>query len=262
MMAILRPPVRRARSKAPNLEHMIEGYRLPVGLVLLGVFAALAAGCGGGDSSDRATAPPEKPTLVAALGDSLTAGAPRWDPNPSNRRKLPATALNPKNQFGYWGERASGGRLRFRNCGVWGEVTAQIARRLDRCAKGAQQLIVQGGGNDITRKRGVAGAARNLERMVRRGKKLGLKVMIGNVPPFGGRRSRIRQTRRLNRIIRAIGERQHVRVLDFHEILEDPGNPGAYDPQLTEDYIHPSVRGAERLGDLFRVPGRSQGVED
>ena len=40
-------------------------------------------------------------------------------------------------------------KLEFRNCGVFGERTDEIAARLDQCADGADALIVQGGINDI-----------------------------------------------------------------------------------------------------------------
>src|SRR3954470_2453281 len=82
-------------------------------------------------------------TVVAALGDSITEGSPGltgWD---------------------QWAARTDM-RLEFRNCGVYGERTDEIAARLDECAGGADVLIVQGGINDIVQGRDAAAAAENL----------------------------------------------------------------------------------------------------
>ena len=70
-------------------------------------------------------------TLVAELGDSITAGAPLWDPDPGVRSDI----VDPDRtgQYGYWAERALPG-TRFRNCGISGERTDEVAARLDECA--------------------------------------------------------------------------------------------------------------------------------
>lgn len=229
-------------------------------LVLAAVIAAsVGAGCGGG--GEQQTARSSKPSvLVAALGDSVTAGAPKWDPNPVQRRRLKA-APDSKNQYEYWLERRSGGRARVRNCGVSGDLTAHMARRLKACTAGARVLIIQGGGNDIVLGLGVAQTARNLERMVRRGKQLHLRVLLADIVPFGGKGSWRRQVKRLNMTIGGIGKRNRVPVLRFHDTLEDPSNPGRYRPGLTDDFIHPSVEGHKRIAALIQLPGRSQDVE-
>ena len=84
-----------------------------------------------------------------------------------------------------WAERALPG-TRFRNCGVNGQRTDEIAARLGRCAEGADVLIVQGGVNDIAQGLPVEGAAENLRAMVRRGKELGLRVAIVELLPWNG----------------------------------------------------------------------------
>jgi lysophospholipase L1-like esterase len=238
--------------------------RATVCALLPAVLVALA-GCGGGDSStptarteasdfaptpSDAPVPPRGAPVVAALGDSVTAGSPLWDPNPDVRARRP-DAINPQSAFEYWAQAALGGRARFRNCGVFGERTEQIAARLDRCVKGAGVLIVQGGINDIARGRPVAEAARNLEAMVRRGKRAGLEVVLVDVLPWNnGYPDATAPIGRLNGQIVAIGRRQGVPVLPFHAVLEDPRAPGRMRANDTIDGDHPSVPGYRKLGRL------------
>ena len=127
-------------------------------LLLLG---ALAAGCGAGGNSggSSSSAPPSGAAgrepraiardraLVAALGDSITAGSPLWDPVPAFRERVAApTGMAPdeRSQWGYWFERADPRRRLVRNCGVSGERTDEIAVRLEDCAAGAGALVIQG----------------------------------------------------------------------------------------------------------------------
>src|SRR4051812_11641714 len=92
--------------------------------------AALAlcsvAGCGDAHEDPPARAPAAP--VVAALGDSIVAGSPAWDPDPGVRATL-GTGADRRSQFEYWARRADP-RLSFRNCGVFGERTDQIAGRL------------------------------------------------------------------------------------------------------------------------------------
>src|SRR5690242_20455522 len=95
--------------------------------------------------------------IVAALGDSITAGNPGWDPDPERR---PFEGDNPESQYLYWAQRADP-RIDFRNHGVGGEVTEEILRRFDVAVDGADVLIVQGGINDIVQGRSIEDAAEN-----------------------------------------------------------------------------------------------------
>ena len=132
--------------------------------------------------TSRAPAPaPPGTTVVAALGDSITAGSPRWDPNPEIRDQI-GSQLDRRSQYELWAERALGD-TDFRNCGVPGQLTDEIARRLGDCADGADVLIIQGGVNDIGTGRSPAAIAANLRGMVREGKRLGLRVAIVELLP-------------------------------------------------------------------------------
>jgi lysophospholipase L1-like esterase len=189
--------------------------------------------------------------VVAALGDSITAGSPGWDPDPERRRP----DADPESQYQHWAARADT-RLEFRNCGVSGQRTDEIARRLEDCAEGAEVLVVQGGINDIAQGRSVDDAAVNLQQMVSRGRELGLRVALANVLPWNNGYPRADgEIRRLNSLIDAVARDDDVPTLSFYETLEDEARPGRMRDVWTSDGEHPSVEGYRRLGELaFRLP--------
>jgi lysophospholipase L1-like esterase len=182
--------------------------------------------------------------VVACLGDSITEGSPYWD---SRRRRG-----DPEGQWEHWAALLHP-ELAFRNHGIWGERTDEIAARFVDAVDGADVLIVQGGINDLAQGRPVDEPAANLGAMVRRGLEAGLPVAVCDVLPWNnGWPAHERPIRALNARIRALG----VPVLPFHDTLEDPAAPGRMKPEWTnEDGDHPSVAGYRRLGRLaFRLP--------
>jgi lysophospholipase L1-like esterase len=191
---------------------------------------------------------------VAALGDSITAGSPLWDPDPAVRRRIGA-ALDERSQWEWWAARLHP-ELEFRNCGVYGERAEEIERRLERCAAGTDALVVQGGINDVAQGRPVEDAAETLRRMVRRGRELGLRVALADVLPWNnGWPGAEPAIRRLNGLVHAIGVEEAVPILPFHDTLEDPERPGRMRDEWTDDGDHPSVEGYRALGELaFRLP--------
>ena len=235
------------------------------GAVLAAV--ALLASCGGGSATRSRTTSQEPPlpttakqrplahpVLIAALGDSITAGSPLWDPDPARRRAL-GDGVNEQSQYEYWAARRLGPNARFRNCGVFGETTAQIARRLDRCARGAQVLMVQGGINDVYRPIAPERSAANLRAMVRRGRRLGLRVVLANVLPWNNGYPRFAaKIARLNDLIAGVGRDERVPVLPFFQALEDPQRRGTMRADWTIDGDHPSVPGYRRLAEVIAIP--------
>lgn len=192
--------------------------------------------------------------LVAALGDSITAGSPGWDPDPAVRARI-RPAADQKSQYEHWAALRDP-RLEFRNCGVYGERVDEIAARLERCAAGVDVLVVQGGINDIAQRRPVETAGENLRGIVRRGLELGLRVTIADVLPWNnGYPEADAPIRRLNDLIVALAADEGVPLLAFHRTLEDPERPGRMVHDWTSDGDHPSVEGYRRLGELaFRLP--------
>jgi lysophospholipase L1-like esterase len=183
-------------------------------------------------------------TVVACLGDSITEGSPFWDSR--------ARRGDPEGQWQHWaGLRHP--QLVFRNFGIWGERTDEIAARFDDAVAGADVLIVQGGINDIAQGHDVDTAARTVQTLVQRGLSLGLRVSVCDVLPWNnGWPAKEPAIRELNERIRGLG----VPLLPFHDTLEDPELPGRMKAEWThDDGDHPSIAGYRRLGELaFRLP--------
>jgi len=245
----------------------------PAAAALL-LLAALLAGCGsertgtfpvttapaspGTSTEPAAETTALDPKLVAALGDSITAGSPLWDPDPGLRAQISApTGMEPdvRSQWEYWFERADPRRRRVRNCGVFGERTDEIARRLEQCAAGAAALVVQGGINDVAQGRSVVAAGKDLERMVRAGKAGGRAVALVEVLPWNnGYPGAAPKVDELNGVIRTIAKREAVPVFGWYAALEDPAARGRMRADLTIDGDHPSVAGYRRLAGLVELP--------
>jgi len=199
-----------------------------------------------GSRSGRILEPDAARLVVAALGDSITEGSPAYDARLGG---------DEESQWEHWAARADA-RLDFRNCGVYGERTDQIMQRLDTAARGADVLVVQGGINDIAQGVAAETAAETLREMVRRGKELGLGVVLADVLPWNnGWPVTEPEIRRLNALIATIAREEDVPLLPFHDTLEDSGRPGRMRDDWTCDGDHPSVAGYRRLGELaFRLP--------
>ncbi len=216
--------------------------------------AGLLGGCGSSAPARPLAATQHGTSIVAALGDSITAGSPFWDPSPAIRRRI-GPLINEQSQYEYWAQRLLGNYVSFRNCGVAGERTDEIAKRLDACAAGARYLIVQGGINDIAQGRPVAAAAADLRNMVVRGKALGLRVALAEVLPWtNGFPVQTPLIAQLNAAIDQIGRDEHVTVYALYHALEDPAHPGRMRADLTSDGDHPSVAGYHVLGELISLP--------
>jgi lysophospholipase L1-like esterase len=196
--------------------------------------------------------------VVCALGDSVTAGSPGFDPDPAERVRR-GFGANPESQWEHWAALADP-RLEFRNHGVYGQRTDEIAARLDVCAAGADVLVVQGGINDIAQARPVEQAARNLQSMLQRGRERGLAIVVADVLPWNnGWPNAEAPIRQLNRLIAEIAATEGVQLLPFHDTLEDPGRPGRMREDWTSDGDHPSLAGYRRLGEqAFRLPSDLQ----
>ena len=192
--------------------------------------------------------------VVCALGDSITAGSPGFDPDPAERKRR-GFGDDPESQWQHWAALRDP-RLELRNHGIYGQRTDEIAARLDGCTAGADVLVVQGGINDIAQGRPVEAAAENLRGMVWRGQELGLRVVLADVLPWNnGWPDAEPEIRRLNELVHALAREEGVPLLPFHDTLVDRDRPGRMRDEWTAEGDHPSVEGYRRLGErAFRLP--------
>jgi len=257
-MHALQAPIRNSAQPTEGCKAVHRHDHIVRSLAAAALVAVLATGCGdggapastsggAGDEADR--------VVVAALGDSITAGSPLWDPDPAIRARIPAP--DERSQFEYWAARERP-ELEFHNCGVFGERTDEITARLGDCAEGADVLVVQGGINDIAEGLPPDAAAAGLRGMVQDGVDSGVEVVLLDVLPWNnGHPAADGPIADLNREIAAIGRDEDVEVIPFHDELENPETPGTMAAGLTDDGDHPSIEGYRRLGELLaeRLPG-------
>ena len=190
--------------------------------------------------------------MVAAIGDSITAGNPGYDPNPELRRQL-GLGDDPESQYEYWAEKEHPD-LQFRNCGGRGERTGEIVRRFQECVSGADAVVIQGGINDLATGFSPQAVLANLRSMLEAANEESLDVAVADVLPYGPAPQTDRVIDGLNRRIAAMARDLDAIVLPFHEVLEDRENRGVMKPEWTADGIHPSVEGYRRLGELAFQP--------
>jgi lysophospholipase L1-like esterase len=188
-------------------------------------------------------------TIVGALGDSITAGTPYWDPNPGVREQI-GSELDERHQWPYWAEQVNPA-ISVRNHGVNMERTDQILARIDDALASASVLVVQGGINDVAQGRDASETIDDLRRMIRRGKDAGARVLITNVLPWNnGFPAREPVIRALNERIQQLSADEGVPLLDFFATLEDADRPGRMRDEWTSEGDHPSLIGYRRLGEL------------
>jgi lysophospholipase L1-like esterase len=86
--------------------------------------------------------------------------------------------------------------------------------------------------------------------MVRRGKQLGLRVLLADVLPWNnGWPDAEPKIRQLNGLVAEIARDEGVALLPFHATLEDPNRAGRMREDWTSDGDHPSVEGYRLLGE-------------
>jgi lysophospholipase L1-like esterase len=176
--------------------------------------------------------------VVAVVGDSISAGSPLWDPDPSARAVI--AYPDERSQWQWWAA-AQDPSLDFRTRAAYGKRTDEIAAFVDDVAEGADVLVVQGGINDVAQRRSVEDAARNLAGIVEHGRRLGLQVALADVLPWPSGNDRAAgEIGRLNGLLHAIDS---VTALPFHDTLAPLEG-------WSDDGDHPSVEGHRLLGEL------------
>jgi lysophospholipase L1-like esterase len=182
--------------------------------------------------------------VVTALGDSITSGAPLWDPDPSVRER--AASTDERSQWMYRVQ-AKHPQLVFRNHGVNAQETSEVAERLEDAVEGADALVIQGGVNDLVHGKSGSHALENLDSMVLRAQTLHLRVGIAELIPNDNFDEILPGIAQMNRGLRAIASDRGVPLLRFHAALDDPDRPGRIRPCCTDDGNHPNVDGHRRI---------------
>lgn len=185
-------------------------------------------------------------TRVAAVGDSITAGTPSWDPDPKVRAGLDGVP-DEQSQFCYWVEHLAP-HFEMANHGIDRQTTAEILSRTQAAIGDAHVLVAQGGINDIVAGLPVEEAAENLRAMIRLGHEAGLRVVVVEVLPCNGISGLDHRIRRLNELIHEVAAAERVPSVPFYGVLEDPDRSGRMREDWTSDGNHPSVEGHRRLG--------------
>jgi lysophospholipase L1-like esterase len=190
---------------------------------------------------------------IAALGDSITAGTPGWDPDPTVRSALDAP--DPHSQWMFWAARRDT-TVAFVNHGVNRERSDQIAARLDAALGGVAGVVIQGGINDIVQHRATDLAAEDISRMVGRARERVPHVLIANVLPWNnGDDEAAAAILTLNGELARIAADNDVVLLPFYATLEDPDRPRRMAPDWTVEGNHPSIEGHRRLGEVAWTAG-------
>jgi lysophospholipase L1-like esterase len=190
--------------------------------------------------------------IIACLGDSITAGSPLWDPDPAVRKRIDAP--DERSQWQWWAAKRDS-TLEFRNHGVYGERSDQIAARFMTAVDGADAVVVQGGINDIAQGRPVEQAVQTLTGMVHRARGMGLAVALADVLPWNnGDRRAAEDIIRLNALLNGLACGLEVPQLAFHHTLVDPSRPYRMRDEWTDDGDHPSIEGYRLLGERAFAP--------
>ncbi len=200
-----------------------------------------------------------KPTVIVALGDSITEGATATQ---GSHNQWPE-------RLGERLEQACPGQFVVLNQGISGNKVMDPGRshsalsRLDRdvIAVGrADQVILFEGINDIrhngapafTPGRNAADMMLAYRQIAQRLHDQGIKAIAATVTPFGGseRYEPVSAATRnaINSWMRS-GDGGFDALLDFDRILRDPARPEALPDPITRDHLHPNDEGYKRLAE-------------
>lgn len=208
---------------------------------VLAVCLALAVGCGGNATQERASnqqragstvATPDEDSRprIVALGDSLTAGLGLLE-----SQAYPALLQQKIDADGYAFEVV--------NAGVSGDTSAGGLRRLDWALEGdVRVLILALGANDGLRGLSTAEMKNNLSRIIERAKEDGIVVILAGMeaPPNYGPD----YTAAFRRVYPDLAKEHGVRLLPF--LLDSVAGNTALNQS---DGIHPNARGAQVIAD-------------
>lgn len=114
----------------------------------------------------------------------------------------------------------------------------QQVRKDVQTLKNKKVMFLLGGTNDIWNSKTPDVVIRNLELIAKEGRAHGLKVVVGTIPPIDNNYAYVKNhagknvptwdlmNQRINKVNAHI--KSHFDYIDFHDLLEDPANPGHF----------------------------------
>jgi len=183
--------------------------------------------------------------LIAALGDSTTAGTPGY--------RSPVEAPtdgegNPQSQYAYWLVEQHP-HWRVLNRGVDGERSDEVAARFERDVLSRQPhvVVVIAGVNDVYQGKPIEHTKRHLRSIYDRAAEAGIPVVAGSILPFNT--ATAEQNARMHAINAWIAEQAdrdpNMAFVDTRAAVASPDDPDRL--ASSADELHPDVPGYRRM---------------
>ncbi len=186
---------------------------------------------------------PQK-TVIAALGDSTTAGTPFAK---SPLEAPPDGSGDPQGQYSYW-------IMHWRpewevlNYGIAGQTSIQIRARFDDIVnRGPRYIIILAGVNDIYQGLPIKVVAENLLWMYQQAQGHSIMPVAATVLPFDeASLTQAQAIDDLNTWIKNAAEKMRIPIADLNAAVRDPGDPHRLNG--SPDGIHPDIGGYRKMG--------------
>ncbi len=188
----------------------------------------------------------ERPALVvAALGDSTTAGTPFFR---SPLENPPDGAGDPRGAYGYWMEKIHPD-WRVVNLGINGQRSDQITARLDSALSlKPDYLVVLAGVNDVYQGRSANHVTETLDGLYAAARNT--RVIACTILPYNGMPpDRMRTLREINSWIKTRAADRGLLLCDTFSVVENPSSPGTL--AGTPDGLHPDIDRYRAMGEAL-----------
>ncbi|HSG01260.1 MAG TPA: SGNH/GDSL hydrolase family protein [Vicinamibacterales bacterium] len=186
-----------------------------------------------------------EPILIAALGDSTTAGTPGYR---SPVEAPPDGEGNVESQFAYWLVEQHP-HWRVLNRGVDGERSDEVAARFERDVLSRQPhvLVVIAGVNDVYQGRPIEHTKKHLRWIYDRAAAAGIPVVAGSILPYNtATADQNARMKAINRWIAGEAARDpNLTFVDTRAAVAARGNPNRL--ASSPDDLHPDVEGYRKV---------------
>ncbi len=184
-------------------------------------------------------------TVIMALGDSITAGAPAFR---SPAEFPPDGHGNPQSQYGYWIEKKHP-EWKLINRGISGQTSAQILARLNQELETfkPEKVILMAGVNDIFQGYPAEVTIQNLQSLYDELSRRGIPVMTLTILPYRGLTpEKFARLQKINQWIKSDAAQKELGFCDTFAVMHAPGNP----KELlgTPDGLHPDAASYQIMG--------------